>query len=122
MRVSLDPLGQIYGHLYGRYRKAPGAAKAMREHPVVHDRHVTATALTLWAVALGVLIGIRWGVAGLACYLPWLPFAFILLWESTTALRFDERQVSESSEGGAPERAYSAIAELRHSERSGSAR
>lgn len=82
----------------------PDAAKA-GEHPIVRDRRVTATALTLWAVALGVLIGARWGVEGLVCYLPWLPMAFILLWVSTTALRFDERDVSEPSDG-APERAY----------------
>ena len=121
MRVSLSPLGRIYGHLYGSLRNVAGAANGPREHPVVHERRVTATALTLCVVTLGVLIGITWGVAGLACYLPWLPIALILLWVSTTALRFDERE-PEPTRRAAPVRAYEAIVELREAEAHGPAR
>lgn len=70
---------------------------AAPEHPVIHERKVTAAGLTLFAIALAVVIGIQWGMAGLACYLPWLPFAFVLIWASTTALRFDDREKQEET-------------------------
>ena len=97
-------------HLFGTVRHYAGVEGARQEHPVVQERRVTATALTLWAIALVVLIAARWGMTGLACYLPWLPFALILLWGSTTALRFDERELPEAA---APERAAGAFSELR---------
>jgi len=104
-------------HLFGTVRHYTGAEGAQQEHPVVQERRVTATALTLWALALAVLIAVRWGMTGLACYLPWLPFALLLLWGSTTALRFDERELPEAA---APERAAEAFSEL-HGEAHGSA-
>lgn len=90
------------------------------EHGVVRDRKVTATGLTLFSVVLAVVMGIQWGVAGLACYLPWLPFAFVLLWGSTTALRFDEREEKqEEHPTDLPRKTYD---ELRHAGAHGAAR
>lgn len=96
-------------HFFGKVRRYAGAEGRQQEHPVVKERRVTATALTLFALALVILIGLRWGMTGLACYLPWLPFALLLLWGSTTALRFDERELPEYA---APERAAEAISDL----------
>ena len=70
------------------------------ERAIVSSRRTSAAALTLFAIALAVVFGIQWGAAGLWCYLPWLPFAFVLLWGSTTALRFDERSSAEGPEVG----------------------
>lgn len=71
------------------------AERSVLEHPVVRARKGTASVLTAFTLLLGIVIGANWGVDGLACYLPWLPFSLILLWRSVTELRFDERAESE---------------------------
>ena len=109
--MHVGPLSHFFGKV-GHTK----SEHAREEHPVIRQRRVTATALTLWALALGILIGIRWGTGGLACYLPWLPFAFVLLWGSTTSLRFDECELPEAD---APDRARAAIDELHRAEAHG---
>lgn len=97
-----------------------GVELAPRENPVVRARKVTAFGLTLFAVVLAVVMGVGWGGVGLACYLPWLPFAFVLLWASTTALRFDDREEkAEEHPTDLPRKTYD---ELRHAAAHGAAR
>ena len=55
---------------------------------------MVAAALTLFLVALGVVLVVALGPEALAAYLPQLPLALVLLWVSTGALRFDEREES----------------------------
>jgi hypothetical protein len=63
-------------------------------HPVVHRRRASALVLTALTFALGVILFAVYGSEVLAVYLPALPMAFILLWGSTGALRFDERRMT----------------------------
>ncbi len=84
-------LAGSFRHVAQKLHQRRSFAPFTREHPVVRARKTSALALTLFTIALGILIGARWGIEGLACYLPWLPFALILVWGGTTALRFDER-------------------------------
>ena len=63
-------------------------------HPVVRRRRMVAAALTLVLVALGVVLVVALGPETLAVYLPPMPLALVLLWVSTGALRFDEREES----------------------------
>lgn len=53
---------------------------------------MVAAALTLFLLALGVVLVVALGPETLAVYLPQLPLALVLLWVSTGALRFDERE------------------------------
>ncbi len=64
-------------------------------HPVVARRRTTALALTAFTVALGVLFVVAFGPGSLFVYLPALPMAFVLLWGSVDALRFDDEAVEE---------------------------
>ncbi len=109
--MDVKALSRLFGKVRHRVALEDGSTRWTHEHPIIQQRRVTAMGLTFWAIALAIVIGLRWGMSGLACYLPWLPFAFIILWVSTTALRFDEREVSEAD---APERARHAIDELHH--------
>ena len=62
-------------------------------HPVVHHRRVTASILTALTLALCAALVVAWGAVALVLFVPALPVAFVLLWSSTGALRFDERDV-----------------------------
>lgn len=76
--------GFFRGALHRRTSAAP-------PHPLVHRRRVTALVLTGFTLALGIVLVASLGPDVLAVYLPMLPVAFVLLWISTEALRFDER-------------------------------
>jgi hypothetical protein len=60
-------------------------------HSIVRERKTTAAALIGLTVALGIVLVVTLGPAVLGAYLPGLPVAFVLIWASTDALRFDER-------------------------------
>jgi hypothetical protein len=66
-------------------------------HPVIHERRVAALVLTALTLALGIVLFAVLGPDVLALYLPMLPVGFVLLWISTEALRFDERERGEVS-------------------------
>jgi hypothetical protein len=93
----------LSGPLSEAFRRAR-LTRATSEPPLVRKRKAVAAALLAGTVALGVLLVVLLGPAVLAVLLPPLPMAFILLWGSTDALRFDEHGDEElASAKGAPD-------------------
>lgn len=92
---------RAYGGFLGdellRLRLARGA-RSGPIHPVVRRRRQVAAGLTLLLVGLGVALLVSFGPESLAAYAPALPVALVLLWASTSALRFDEREVHDERE------------------------
>jgi hypothetical protein len=67
--------------------------------PLIHRRRRTALALTVFTVALGVLLTAAIGRDAFIIYFFALPVALTLLWASTSDKRFDERPEGSEGEG-----------------------
>ncbi len=72
-----------------------------RTDPVIRRRRLSALALTVATIALGIALVAAFGRDALPIYFFHLPVALVLLWMSTNEERFDERPEGAGGRGRA---------------------